>query len=268
MAVKNSSRAAERRQLETALESIESFVSMDESWLLYEAARQSRSGRVAEIGSHKGRSTIALAMGVMARGGGSVVAVDPFDDEIDGESGDFRLQQFQENLIRAGVAEYVVLRRKRSHEIADNIPGCSLDVLFVDGSHEYEDVVQDVDDWLPKMVDGGLMVFNDPVIPQVGWALRDRVATRGSSLRGPALVRNSLVTQYLPNAPWRLSDGVRRLRLRLALPMMWRFVQFVERQGAGHRLQQMTARGAYALGRALFVVLLPPGRIEPKETVD
>ncbi len=236
---------------------------MDESWLLYEAARCSPSGRVAEIGSHKGRSTIALALGLDARGGGWVLAVDPFDAVIDGESGDARLKRFEENLLQARVADRVTLHRRPSHEMARVLASNSIDVLFVDGSHEYEDVLQDIDDWTPKLVNGGLMLFNDPVIPEVGWALRDRVARRGSPLRGAGLIRNTLLTCYRPHTPWRMADDVRRLRLRAALPLMWRIVQLVERLGAGNRFARTAAVVCYAMGWTVIRTLLPRARIEP-----
>jgi len=257
----DTSKRMRRRRLELALADVESFLSMDEGWLLYEAARCSRSGRVAEIGSHKGRSTIALALGVVARGEGSVLAIDPFDAEIDGERGDERLKQFEQNLSRAQIADRVVLRRQLSHDVAPSVASGSLDVLFIDGSHEYEDVIQDIDDWMPKMVDGGLMLFNDPVIAEVGWALRDRVATRESKLRRAALVRNTLLTYYLPSAPWTFRDETRRVRLRVLLPFLWRFVQAIERLGTGGRFKRIAAFGAFCVGRTLIFVMLPGARL-------
>ncbi len=235
---------------------------MDESWLLYQAARNCSNGRVAEIGTHKGRSTIALALGIEARGDGSVVAIDPFDATIEGETGDGRLQQFRENLTRAGVSHRVVLKRGFSHDVAETVPLSSLDVLFIDGSHEYEDVLQDIDDWTPKMVDGGLILFNDPVIPEVASALRDRAAVKGSPLRSAALERNTLLTICCAGASWTLRDEIRRLRLRSALPLLWRWVRLIERLGAGSRLDRIAAQGIFMFGRGAGLALLPRARIK------
>lgn len=239
---------------------------MDESWLLYQAARNCSNGRVAEIGTHKGRSTIALALGIEARGDGSVVAIDPFDATIDGETGDRRLKQFYENLTRAGVSHRVVLKRGFSHHVSETVAPSSLDVLFVDGSHEYGDVLQDIDDWTPKMVDGGLILFNDPVIPEVAWALRDRAAVKGSPLRSAALERNTLLTICCAGARWTLHDEIRRLRLRSALPLLWRWVRLIERLGAGNRFDRIAARGVFMVGRATVLALLPRARVEERRS--
>jgi predicted O-methyltransferase YrrM len=54
------------------------------------------------------------------------------------------------------------------------------DLIFVDGDHSYEGVRRDVDDWLPLLDDGGLLVLHDSA----------RVASRPSSRDGwPGPVR-------------------------------------------------------------------------------
>src|SRR5258708_5900022 len=126
-----------REQLERALVGVEGWLAFDEAWALHESARLGPSSSVAEIGSHKGRSTIALALGLEARGCGKVLAIDPYDAEIDGESGAAPRAVFQANLRRSGVAHRVEQCRSYSHEAAEHVAAMSLGALFIDGSHEY-----------------------------------------------------------------------------------------------------------------------------------
>jgi predicted O-methyltransferase YrrM len=251
-----------REQLERALVGVEGWLAFDEAWALHESARLGPSSSVAEIGSHKGRSTIALALGLEARGCGKVLAIDPYDAEIDGESGDARRAVFQANLRRAGVAHRVEQCRSYSHEAAEHVAAMSLGALFVDGSHEYGDVIQDIDDWLPKMAGGALVLFNDLAIAPVSWALRDRVATRGSPLRQASRTTNTLVTRYWPGEPWTARDEARRLRLRAVLPFAWRYAKLIDRLGGGGAGAKLGAKIAFKSGGLALSVLLPKANIQ------
>jgi Methyltransferase domain len=57
---------------------IEGWLTRDQAWVLFEAARSLPAGStVVEIGSHQGRSTVVLAAALEV--GSRLVAVDPFD---------------------------------------------------------------------------------------------------------------------------------------------------------------------------------------------
>lgn len=208
-----------RRELRAALSGIEGWLWLREAWRLHEAARQIPAGRqatVVEIGSMKGRSAIALAKGLSARGGeGRLYAVDPQEDE--------RYEEFIANLERAGVRQLVEPIRATSHDAAHELRLAGIDVLFVDGSHEYEDVLQDVRDWGPRLGAWGVLGFNDPFWPGVNRALREEVAQVGSPFRVPAFFDNTLFFRYDPAHAWTRSDDrlLRRLRLFLHVGRVW-----------------------------------------------
>ena len=75
-------------------------------------------------------------------------------------------------LISQGVVE---LHRAHSHKIVQMFDDASIDFLFIDGSHEYEDVKEDLRLWLPKVKSGGTLAGHDydPAWPGVQRAVNE-----------------------------------------------------------------------------------------------
>jgi hypothetical protein len=118
-----------------------------------------------EIGSWKGKSTTWLAKGSRSGSGLSVFAIDPHrggsaDTGEDVAKGTF--DDFTANMKRAGIDDLVVPYVMTSAEAAAKVRD-EVVLLFVDGSHECEDVKLDVELWVPKVVDGGRIAFHDTV---------------------------------------------------------------------------------------------------------
>jgi len=55
---------------------------------------------------------------------------------------------------------------------SDKMAGCvedgSLSLVYVDGDHSYEGVMKDIEFWLPKLAEGGVMAFHDYESPAYG----------------------------------------------------------------------------------------------------
>lgn len=47
-----------------------------------------------------------------------------------------------------------------SHEAVDCVPGL-IDILYIDGNHQYEYVMADMEAWVPKVRPGGLVIGDD-----------------------------------------------------------------------------------------------------------
>jgi predicted O-methyltransferase YrrM len=125
----------------------------EEGEALYELARSCRGeGVIVEIGSWRGKSTICLGLGSRAGKGVPVYAIDP---HTDGRFGDF-----ETNVDRAGITELVRPIASLSQPAADDFDE-RIELLFVDGSHEYDLVLEDFEKWVPKVVDGGWVAFHD-----------------------------------------------------------------------------------------------------------
>lgn len=134
---------------------------------LWDAARQVRDGgRIVEIGSFRGRSTIVLASA--AEPGVEVVAIDPHGggdrgpQEItpDAARGEEDFAAFGANLQRAGVEGRVRHVRLSSQPALLELQG-PIDLLYVDGAHRYRPASADIANWGVRVVPGGALLIHD-----------------------------------------------------------------------------------------------------------
>ena len=121
-------------------------------------------GRIVEIGSFRGRSTIVLARAAAA--GTEVVAIDPHLGSDRGpqeiaarpELGEEDTRLFRANLERHGVLERVRHVRMLSSQapLED-----AIDLLYVDGAHRFGPARDDLVRWGARVRDGGTMLVHD-----------------------------------------------------------------------------------------------------------
>ena len=125
----------------------------EEGEALYDLARAcSGKGVIVEIGSWKGKSTICLGRGSLAGASVPIYAIDPHAD--------YRFGDFKANVDRAGIMDLVRPVTSLSQHAADEFHE-PIELLFVDGSHEYDLVLEDFEKWVPKVVEGGWVAFHD-----------------------------------------------------------------------------------------------------------
>jgi hypothetical protein len=126
---------------------------------LFEAAGRVGPGTVAvEIGSHRGKSAVLIAMGLPE--GSRLTAVDPFDDPRWG-GGPESLQLFEANLATAGVSDRVDLFKGLSEEASAKWDGPPVGFLWVDGAHDIESTLKDFDGWMPHLLNGAELYVHD-----------------------------------------------------------------------------------------------------------
>ena len=125
----------------------------EEGEALYDLARAcTGAGVIVEIGSWKGKSTICLGRGSLAGAAVPIYAIDPHAD--------YRFGDFKANVDRAGITDLVRPVTSLSQSAADEFQE-SIELLFVDSSHEYDLVLEDFEKWVPKVVEGGWVAFHD-----------------------------------------------------------------------------------------------------------
>ncbi len=127
------------------------WMSSEDLTFLFESAK--RMSSIVEIGSWKGRSTHALLSGCP----GPVYAVDHFKGNLAPQAISLlqevaRVDIYAEFMQNVGHFPNLIVHRMKSLEAVPLFANDSIDMVFIDGEHLYEDVKADILAWLPKTV--------------------------------------------------------------------------------------------------------------------
>jgi predicted O-methyltransferase YrrM len=220
----------------SAVSGVAGWMTRGQGQALYDAAEDCPAGgRIVEIGSFQGRSTIVLASA--APDGATVYAIDPHagndrgPEEISGyetAAADDHAT-FLANLEAAGVSERVTHLRMFSDAALAEIAG-EIDVLYVDGAHRYAPALADIRDWGRRVKPGGALLIHDSfssigvtlaIMRELAFGRRFRYVGRSRSL---ATYRADLRDGRLRNAgrqvaqlAWFVKNLVLKVMLKLGL---------------------------------------------------
>lgn len=141
-------------------------------------------GEAVEIGTHTGEFACSLLRGWF---GEKLWCVDPYivnysnndpasKRDIERRLNDLALAQAK---IEWTKKEYnrktdVEFIKKLSSEAVTQFENNSLDFVYIDGNHEYDYVLHDLEDWYPKIKTGGILAGHDIICPgelNGGWGV-------------------------------------------------------------------------------------------------
>jgi MMP 1-O-methyltransferase len=222
-------------ELRKRLDDLPGWLSYEEGETLYRLAeRCTGRGVIVEIGSWRGKSTTCLGLGSKAGRGVHVYAVDRHTD------GTF--PDWQRNVEAAGIADLVTPIKGLSQEVAAEFDQ-PIELLFIDGAHQYELVRQDFERWVPKVVDGGYVALHDTLGFEGPSRVADELLYGSRHFKDARFVfpTTALARKVPQNAPYD------RLRNRYAMGVK-RSVQLVRKAGGQKRLP----RPLQQLGRRLL----------------
>jgi predicted O-methyltransferase YrrM len=157
----------------SAIEMLEGMISASEAELLFDLASQRRPGCIVEIGSWRGKSAIAMAMGatVLPRERRPMVyCIEPHAEFVGVYGGRFGPRDrsaFFRAMLKAGCADRVALVNLPSAAAAKAWKP-PIGLLFVDGDHCEDAVQADVDAWAPFVIDSGIIAFDDALDEEAG----------------------------------------------------------------------------------------------------
>jgi len=154
------------------IESVPGFLCSGQEKFLFDKVRSlPDDALIVEIGSFKGRSTVAMGFACLGTRR-HVYCIDTWAIESwEGKSshlppeGTFPV--WQENVRRHQLEPFVTALRGRSEEVlsrwSELAGGRPIDFIFIDGSHEYAQVRRDFELALPLVKAGGWIAFHDVV---------------------------------------------------------------------------------------------------------
>lgn len=144
-----------------------SVTEAEASELMRLASEVSPDTCIVEVGSHRGRSTAALALGAT---GAPVYAIEPhelFEGMYGATFGPQDRRAFFENMLRVGVVEDVRLVNLSSEVVSKGWTR-PIGLLWIDGDHTLEAVRRDFGAWEPFLQPGGVVAFHDALDPAGG----------------------------------------------------------------------------------------------------
>ena len=132
---------------------------------LYDIAKTLQNGAcVVEIGCWKGRSSHAIASGIRDSGKNiNLTCIDTFAGAITNAAQQERAKQenvkaiFENNMKEFSFDTFV----GNSVDFAQCFKDNETDFLFLDGNHDYEFVINDINAWFPKVKVGGIFCGHD-----------------------------------------------------------------------------------------------------------
>ncbi len=119
---------------------------------------------VAEVGVWLGHSVAYLAS--LAKESGkslTIYAVDTFEGSLEHKKhnlGNF-LDRFLNNMEACGVSDMVKVIPSESVVASRSLEDGSLDLVFLDGAHDYHSVTADIRAWRPKVKPSGILAGHD-----------------------------------------------------------------------------------------------------------
>jgi hypothetical protein len=148
----------------------EGMITLEEAGLLYKLAKEVSDGCIVEVGSYRGRSTVALGRGSMDGNRAPVYAVEPhekYTGVLGGEFGPPDRGAFFKAMLDTSCYHVVRLINLSSEAVA---PGWNMKIglLWIDGDHTYNGVKRDFESWLPHLSPDAIVAFHDSLDPKLG----------------------------------------------------------------------------------------------------
>lgn len=157
-------------------EGIPGWLSEDEAITLYELARglPANSPVAVEIGSWQGKSSLVISKGLKGKGKPVLYCIDPFNGDAGASDrviysralstmNKSLKEAFLDNMRRHGVLDVVHPLEGYSFDFVKDFKQ-QIDLLFIDGAHEFDAVLQDYEQWSPLLRPGGTIAFHDVVM--------------------------------------------------------------------------------------------------------
>lgn len=143
-------------------------------------------GLIVEVGSWQGKSAVFMAVEILNQNKNiKINCVDTWEGSIEHK---------EENIIQKNLLYETFLKniepvkqvikpiRKSSVEGAKLFKDNSVDLVFIDAAHDYENVKNDINAWYPKVKPGGILAGHDKTWPGVVKAVNEFLLESNNAL--------------------------------------------------------------------------------------
>ena len=134
-----------------------------DNWFSYIKRDDSKPICYAEVGAFYGANILSVALTYGAHPESVLIAIDPWTDYSDYPEYKGQQETIYETF-KHNVSEFrdkIVVKRGYSNEVLPTLEDNSLDIVYIDGNHEPEYVLEDAVLAFRKLKSGGYMIFDD-----------------------------------------------------------------------------------------------------------
>ncbi len=135
------------------------------NWFPYVTPDPNKPIRYAEVGAFDGANMVSVAETYGLHTESTLIAIDPWTEYVDYP--EYKGEQmtiynaFTRNMEDCGLKERVSVMRGYSHEVLPTLEDNSFDIIYIDGNHEPEYVLEDAVLAFRKLKVGGRLIFDD-----------------------------------------------------------------------------------------------------------
>src|SRR5438477_6845476 len=145
----------------------------------WDLTREFRPRTVVELGVYRGESYFTFCQSVEEN------CLSTLCYGIDTWQGDTHMGMYgaeigdEVEVYNLRYSRFSKLLKMTFNEARPHFGDASIDLLHIDGSHRYEEVKEDFEAWLPKLSEGGIILFHDVAVHQEDfgvWRLWQEIA--------------------------------------------------------------------------------------------
>jgi hypothetical protein len=135
------------------------------NWFPYVTPDRTKPIKYVEVGAFYGANMISVAETYGLHPDSTLIAIDPWTDYADYP--EYKGKQmtiynaFIDNMEACGLKDRVTVKRGYSHEVLPTLEDNSFDIIYIDGNHEPEYVLEDAVLAFRKLKVGGRLIFDD-----------------------------------------------------------------------------------------------------------
>ncbi len=174
-----------RDDIHAEVKKLEGWVSPERGVELCDLILEHKPIICVEIGVFGGRSLIAQAMALRSLGAGKIYGIDPWKTEAALEGENVANKEWwsknvdlhgihrgtMEAIWRLGLDEWAIVIRAKSQDCRWLFEG-GVDWIFLDGNHSEVSSCRDVNNYVPLLKPGGILIFDDADWPSTQAALK------------------------------------------------------------------------------------------------